>query len=145
MFSFCYTEDKINMITLWKQIPNDMLNRILSYSGVIKYRNGKYINQIPNDDNRYCILQTIPKIHSHYSIFWYMSTSYTYNINKFYIEKSLSSYEGEPLISIIVNKYCCEYRFTNQGFFYRYIIYTKQPTFVEYFLQVLYNIYSKYI
>ena len=41
-------------------LPNEMLDRILEYSGHVKCRNGKYMKQIPKDDFRYELLLTIP-------------------------------------------------------------------------------------
>jgi hypothetical protein len=43
-------------------LPEDVVFHILSYNDRIKYRNGKYMNQISNDDKRYKLLLTIPPI-----------------------------------------------------------------------------------
>ena len=42
-------------------LPMEIVNEILEYEGRIKYRNGKYINQIHKYDDRYYILLTIQK------------------------------------------------------------------------------------
>ena len=42
-------------------LPKEVINIILEYAGLIKYRNGKYMNQIQRDDTRYHIFTTIPK------------------------------------------------------------------------------------
>ena len=40
--------------------PLEIVHRILEYDGRIKYRNGKYMNQISQDDYRYHLLCKIP-------------------------------------------------------------------------------------
>lgn len=43
------------------QLPQDIEYNILEYTGDVKYRNGKYMFQIPKNDLRYKILERIPK------------------------------------------------------------------------------------
>lgn len=45
--------------TLFRQLPQVLINIILSYNGTIKYRNGVYINQLSNTDSRYNLLRAI--------------------------------------------------------------------------------------
>ena len=50
-----------------KRLPLELVNRILEYDGRIKYRYGKYMNQIAQDDDRYEMLLTVPKIETCYN------------------------------------------------------------------------------
>jgi hypothetical protein len=44
-----------------QNLPDVLIHKIINYTDVIVYRNGKYINKIDKKDERYKILQTIPK------------------------------------------------------------------------------------
>ena len=43
-------------------LPLEIVHRILEYDGRIKYRHGKYMNQIAQDDDRYKMLKQMPQI-----------------------------------------------------------------------------------
>ena len=46
----------------YRQLPKEIINIILEYDGRIRYRNGKYIEQINNEDKIYeCIKEKIQK------------------------------------------------------------------------------------
>jgi hypothetical protein len=46
---------------LYSNLPIDVIYHILLYTGIVKFRNGKYMNQIPKTDVRYKIIDTIPR------------------------------------------------------------------------------------
>ena len=43
-------------------LPLDIIHHILSYTGTLKIRNGKYMGQISSTDKRYELLHNLPKI-----------------------------------------------------------------------------------
>jgi hypothetical protein len=44
-------------------LPNGIIREIVAYTGATyKKRNGKYIGQIPKDDPRYTVIETVPKM-----------------------------------------------------------------------------------
>lgn len=45
----------------FSKLPIEIIYHILRYTGIIKYRNGKYIYQILEGDKRYELLKTIPR------------------------------------------------------------------------------------
>ena len=59
-------------------LPLEIVHRILAYDGRIKYRHGKYMNQICKDDYRYHLLRKI-------SVFqrddWYDGNFHVYRMN----------------------------------------------------------------
>jgi len=61
------------------QLPLEIVHRILEYDGRIKYRNGKYMNQIAQDDYRYHLLRKITLFRRDN---WYSGGNfYVYRIN----------------------------------------------------------------
>lgn len=42
-------------------LPLDIIHHILSYNDAIKWRNGKYMNQLSKSDMRYQLLKTVSK------------------------------------------------------------------------------------
>ena len=45
----------------YADLPQEIIRHILSYSDSVKWRNGKYMDQIPHSDRRYTILLKIPR------------------------------------------------------------------------------------
>ena len=126
-------------------LPLEIVHRILEYDGRIKYRHGKYMNQFAQDDDRYKMLQTVPKILScnHH----YLCMTITGNGNKIYCEKNVSPYLLKELIMINIYSdtgkvsYCYKY----QGFHYYFIIYKTPPPPTSFIVSVLQNLYNIFI
>jgi hypothetical protein len=53
-----FEQNKINFTNL----PMELVIKVLEYAGIIRIRNGKYMNQILKTDLRYVLLSSIPKI-----------------------------------------------------------------------------------
>ena len=131
------------------QFPFEIVHRILEYDGRIKYRHGKYMNQIAQDDDRYQMLLTMPQIKPfpNYIQSWYMSV---YSRNKIYCEKKqlmspyTASYYGEKphLIHIYMDTTMVSYIFISQGFYYEFIIYKTPPPPTSFIVSVLQNLYN---
>ena len=132
-------------------LPLELIYLILEYDGRIKYRNGKYMNQIAPDDDRYKMLfLTMPKIRLFYHNFYYMtiSDSRNKNINVIYCEKHMKFELGEEvsLIYTYSNTRYVRYIYNNQGFQYRLTIYKPpKPTFIESVIVYLYDLCRKFI
>ena len=130
-------------------LPLEIVHRILEYEGKIKYRHGKYMNQIAQDDDRYKMLLTMPQIKPfpNYIQSWYMSV---YSRNKIYCEKKqlmspyTASYYGEKphLIHIYMDTTMVSYIFISQGFYYEFIIYKTPPPPTSFIVSVLQNLYN---
>jgi hypothetical protein len=126
------------------QLPLEIVNRILEYDGRIKYRHGKYMNQIAQDDYRYQMLQQMPQIEPYYNHrFWYMSIPHRQN--KIHCVKHIYSYLDLVNEPILFESYSdtnvVRYYFYNQGFYYKFTIY-KPTQLYKFTKSVLQKIYS---
>jgi len=64
-------------MSVFSNLPLDIVNIILSYDNVIRFRNGRYINQIPCNDARKQLLKNIPLKYE----FDFPSEGYMWNIS----------------------------------------------------------------
>ena len=124
--------------------PLDIVHRILEYDGRFKYRNGKFMNQIAHDDDRYKMLQTMHQILSNPSNTddWYMTIALSNN--NVFIHKigTISTRDMNTKLSFQrYNFTVCEYRFVKQGMLYTWVIYKTSPSIcIVSVLQYLYHL-----
>jgi hypothetical protein len=95
-------------------IPNELLDIILAYDGRIKYKNGKYVNIIHKNDERYNIIT--PIISKKMKIMQNIELSGT----GFYFEFGFDIYKGVGLVYdynfSYANKFeICYYDWRNDG------------------------------
>ena len=78
------------MKSIFKQLPLELVINIINYDNIIKYRNGKFINQIDKTDERYNILQNVSPIKT--QLLFDRPWRYTRDLGKYfmylYIDKS---------------------------------------------------------
>jgi hypothetical protein len=107
-------------------LPLEIVHRILEYDGSIKCRNGKYMNQIAQDDDRYQMLRGIPQFYSNKSSEWSSSNMILSKNYIYYSKHSHYPYKGEiPLIDIRIGLISSYYDYTKDGISYCWTIYYK--------------------
>ena len=74
---------------LFSFLPTDIIHHILSYTGVLKHRNGKYMGQISTSDKRYEFLLKIPRKIYYIPSISSMSANYYY----LFVNNFLTIYE----------------------------------------------------
>lgn len=47
--------------SIFRNLSNELINKIINYTDILVYRNGKYMNRISKEDKRYLLLEKIPK------------------------------------------------------------------------------------
>ena len=94
------------------RLPIELVNRILEYDGRIKYRHGKYMNQIAQDDDRYHLLRKIPVFRRDN---WYSEGNYyTYRMiynNNNETHRMLIYIFDETITYLYTNKECDGYNY----------------------------------
>jgi len=107
------------------QLPLELVHRILEYDGRIKYRHGKYMNQIDPDDDRYKMLKQMPQIQPYSQIFY--MTIYSFD-KQCCFEKYETLWPSEtPHIYMESTSEIGHYRFKKQNICYKFIILRPQP------------------
>lgn len=84
---------------MYHNLPIDIINIILLYDGTIKFRNGKYMNQIEKEDPRYDLLNKVQK-----PDILYICPSeelYGVHLSKFFLLKHVDNYTSSITVSYI--------------------------------------------
>jgi len=110
------------------RLPQEIVHHILEFAGKVKYRNGKYMYQISNDDERYTMLLKMPKIMPNVIQGWSIAItpiqSSSGKKKSIYYNKYVCSYsEVEPYITVRTNGISDYYNFSQQGYCYNISVY----------------------
>jgi len=85
----------MDMNVVFENTPLDIVIQIVEYSGIIKYRNGKFINQILKNDKRVEMLQNISMFEA---IFLYPHSTkpihYVRDLGKYYVKLNIITLEN---------------------------------------------------
>ena len=131
--------------SVMNRFPFEIVHHILEYDGRIKYRNGKYINQIAPDDNRYNMLQSMPQIQPYDHIF--CMTIYSFDKQCCFEKYETLHLDEKPWIYSNSTSEIGEYSLKKQGVCYKFIILRRQskPTLFSDITKYLYDLCCKFI
>lgn len=102
--------------SFFSQLPLDVINDIVSYYGVIRERNGKYMKQIPRNDPRYYLLRTIPRsAFRQYNTRWVMCVD-------FYNNRTLDHFRWPSTLRVEYDKL-----YNEISYWYNHLLHTKYP------------------
>ena len=124
-------------------LPLEIVYRILEYDGRIKYRNGKYMNQIAQDDIRYEMLKQMPQIEPYKHLFNMYMTIYSFD-KQCCFEKYDSYWSSDtPYIFSYTTHKIGVYYFNKDNICYKFIILRQpKPTLFSYIIKYLYDLCS---
>lgn len=78
----------------YADLPLDIIHHILEYTGVVKFRHGRYMNQIPQTDERYHIVNSIPR---------HISCAFNDNSHGLYVRLFMDPEKPLRFINVIVD------------------------------------------
>ena len=117
----------------WSTLPCEIVHHILSYNDAIKYINGKYMNRIPKNDDRYDVLKKIlpPYIYKRFTDnfdYTYNSYGFVGNNSSFRLEKwCYPSTTDNPITVIEIKDDANEYTYIQDTICYNWIFYKPVP------------------
>ena len=127
---------------IFSLLPFDIINQILTYDGSIKFRNGKYINQISLNDYRYKLLKEIQPFyffeeHINYDTYSYLG--YVGN-SSFCIEKWYCPGTTDYTVNITHIENVHNWNYFQDGICYKCFFYTRPwpPNIECFFFKRLY-------
>ena len=128
-------------------LPLEIVHRILEYDGKIKYRHGKYMNQIAQDDVRYKMLKQMPQIQTWEHLFNMYSMSIYSSDKQCCFEKYETLWYSEnPHIHVHNTDEIGVSFFKKQDICYKFTILRKpKPTLFSYISKYLYDVYRLFI
>lgn len=103
---------KVQLINQFSYLQSDIVNMIIKYLDVIAYRNGKYIDRINKQDNRYIMLLRVPRPIKVSNNQYYLGLR---EYPRLGIKFSLTYIINENNVSI----YTTHYKIENKGMIYR--------------------------
>ena len=127
-------------IMSFSYLPIEVIHRILEYDGRVKYRNGKYINQISRNDERYELLKTItpPFVDIRFVPHGYVHYGYVARYS-FRIEKLGCPYTSDnPLTMTDIGDEVRQYGYIQDDICYTWGFYPPKP--VKSYFERLYSL-----
>lgn len=125
------------------RFPLEIVHRILEYDGRIKYRHGKYVNQIAPDDDRYKMLKQIPQIQPHEHTFYL--TIYSFDKQCCFEKYETQWYSENPHINMYSSSEIGHYMYKKENICYKFTILRKpkpKPTLFSDITNYFYTIFA---
>ena len=91
------------MKLIFEKLPLEIIILILEFDNTVKYRNGKFINQILKTDNRYQLLKNISPIKK-FLLFNRDTLCYTRDLGKYFVYLYINILNSIPRYSFTIQK-----------------------------------------
>ena len=130
------------------QLPLELVHRILEYDGRIKYRNGKYMNQIAQDDVRYKMLKQMPQIQTWEHLFNMYMSIYSFDKQCCFEKYETRWYSETSHINMYTSSEIGHYMYKKENICYKFTILRPPPpptSFIRSVIVYLYDLYCKIV